>query len=120
MTMGAPCDAVASNFLHSLILSIFIYLQYQFLNNKTCVHDKILFIAGFEDDQATTLTKLQNTEDGFIEHIALGSLLVKDQDGNLVAGSLEGLIAQLIHVIFYLIFLPSFHHCHYFVINCCC
>lgn len=53
---------------------------------------------GFEDDPSTPLTKLQFTEDNFIDQIALGRLLVHNKDGALIAGSLEGLIAQLIQV----------------------
>lgn len=54
--------------------------------------------AGFEDDPSTPLTKLQYTEDNFIDQIALGRLLVRNTEGALIAGSLEGLIAQLIQV----------------------
>ena len=53
---------------------------------------------GFDDDNVTPLVTLQYSEDNFIDQMALGLLTVKNQDGFLVAGSLEGLIAQLIQV----------------------
>ena len=54
--------------------------------------------AGFDDDNPAPVVNLQYPEDNFIDQMALGLLTVKNQDGVLVAGSLEGLIAQLIQV----------------------
>lgn len=44
------------------------------------------------------LVQTASSEDIFIDQMALGKLLVKDKDGHIVAGSLEGLIAEIIKV----------------------
>jgi len=40
----------------------------------------------------------ENAEDAFIDQMAMGHLLWKDSDGRILAGSLEGLIMELIQV----------------------
>ena len=45
------------------------------------------------------LVHSHSAEDIFIDQMALGKLVVKDKEGHIVAGSLEGLIAEVIKVI---------------------
>ena len=56
------------------------------------------FYSGFDDTTTKPLLKVQYPEDSFIDVMAMGKLVVKDQEGHLLAGTLEGLMAEIIKV----------------------
>ena len=55
--------------------------------------------SAFEDSHNNTMLSMRNNpEDEFIENMALGKLLQKGPNGSVVAGSLEGIVAEIIKV----------------------
>ena len=57
------------------------------------------FFVAFEDFLPNPLLQTRDKEnDEFIDQMALGKLLMVQDDGSVQAGSLEGLVAQLIQV----------------------
>ena len=68
--------------LQSISSNAFVYTIY-----------RIGLVAGFEEELATA-----SRDEVFIDRMSLGRFTVVDADGSVVAGSLEGLVAQLIQV----------------------
>ena len=62
-----------------------------------------------------------NVEDAFIDEMAMGPLLWKDFRHRMLAGSVEGLVAELIQVsvvISFFLHRQLYHYCRKFIVDC--